>query len=131
VSIAQNLFLAKLEAILPSYTTAVSPEAVVNVGATGLQELAGPSTVILVALRKAYAHAIRDALIYALTAACAALPFACSMQWFNIKTVAKERRQAKRQIITLEERGVSKSVEEGVPKSAAASEKGGTFGKCN
>ena len=51
------------------------PEAVVKVEATGLHELARSSTVFLAALRKAYGHAIRDALIYALTADYAAFSF--------------------------------------------------------
>lgn len=42
-------------------------------------------------LRLAYAISIRNALLFALAATCAAFPFACSMQWLNIKSIARER----------------------------------------
>ena len=90
VSIGQNLFVNKLIKSIPQYTLAVSPSAVIAVGATGLTKLA-PSPEILRELRLAYAVAIRDTLIFALAAACAAFPFACSMQWLNVKKVAEER----------------------------------------
>jgi hypothetical protein len=98
VSIAQNLFLTKLKISIPLHTTAVSPATVIEVGATGLQDLAGTSSTVLLALREAYADAIRDVMIYALFAASAALPFVCSMQWLNIKKVAEQRRKAPTQL---------------------------------
>ncbi|KAK6607441.1 major facilitator superfamily transporter [Botrytis cinerea] len=75
VSIAQSLFLSKLQTSVPAHTTAVSAEAVIKVGASGLQDLAGGSEIVLTALREAYTIAIRDAMYYALAAACLSLPF--------------------------------------------------------
>ncbi|PQE02873.1 efflux pump antibiotic resistance protein [Rutstroemia sp. NJR-2017a BBW] len=98
VSIAQNLFLTKLKTSVPTHTSAVSPADVIEVGATGLQSLARSSSTVLVALRDAYADAIQDTMYYALATACVALPFACGMQWLNIKKVAEERREAKLQL---------------------------------
>ncbi|TEY64669.1 hypothetical protein BOTCAL_0144g00050 [Botryotinia calthae] len=95
VSIAQSLFLSRLQTSVPAHTTAVSAEAIIKVGASGLQDLAGGSEIVLTALREAYTIAIRDAMYYALAAACLSLPFACGMQWFNLKKVAEERRKAK------------------------------------
>lgn len=99
VSIAQSLFIAKLKTSIPLYTTAISPATVIAAGATGLDSLAGPSYTVLVALRKAYADAIRNTTLFVLAAAVAALPFACGMQWLNIKKVAEERRNTKTEII--------------------------------
>ncbi|KAA8569041.1 hypothetical protein EYC84_000714 [Monilinia fructicola] len=95
VSIAQSLFLSRLQTSVPAHTSAVSAEAVIKVGATGLQDLAGGSSILLSALREAYTVAIRDAMYYALAAASLSLPFACGMQWFNLKKVAEERRKEK------------------------------------
>lgn len=86
--------MSKLELSIPLYTSAVSPAAVLGVGATGLRNLAGSNSTLLLALREAYADAIQDAMIYAVAGVCVALPFACGMQWFNIKRVAKQRREA-------------------------------------
>ncbi len=90
MSIAQNLFVNKLEESLPRYELPVSSSAVIVAGATGLKQLASSPT-ILRKLRLSYTVSIRNALVFALAAACAAFPFACSMQWFNIKSIAKER----------------------------------------
>ncbi|ORY10364.1 major facilitator superfamily domain-containing protein, partial [Clohesyomyces aquaticus] len=90
VAIAQNLFLNKLTAVIPRYTTTVSPLEVVAAGATGLVKLA-KSYKVLRALREAYAEALQDAFVFAVVAACLAFPFGWFMEWLNIKQVAGER----------------------------------------
>lgn len=91
IAIAQNLFLNKLTKVIPFYTPEISPQAVVAVGATGVTKLAR-NPEILLALREAYAQAIRSTLILALAGACVAFPCAWGMEWLNTKEVAKARR---------------------------------------
>ncbi|KAJ4286035.1 hypothetical protein N0V90_013382 [Kalmusia sp. IMI 367209] len=91
IAIAQNLFLNKLSRAIPNYTTDVSPQMVINAGAMGLPLLA-KSPDILLALRRAYADAIRYTLILSLVAACVAFPWALGMEWLNIRKIAEARR---------------------------------------
>lgn len=58
----------------------------------GLVDLA-PTTVVLEALRHAYADAVRLTLILALASACIAFPASWAMEWLNIKHIAEKRRQ--------------------------------------
>ncbi|KAI0487070.1 MFS general substrate transporter [Xylaria cf. heliscus] len=90
VGIGQNLLLTKLRTAVPQYTSAVSPQDVISVGATGLAQIA-PDSTVLSALRQAYATAVRDPLILALAFAALAFPFACAMERLNIKDIAKRR----------------------------------------
>ena len=92
IAIAQNLFLNTLVKSIPAHTTAISPQAVVSVGATGLVGLT-QSAEVLRAVREAYAEAVRHALILALAGACGGFPFTWGMEWLNIKKVAEERRK--------------------------------------
>ncbi|KAL2038880.1 hypothetical protein N7G274_008402 [Stereocaulon virgatum] len=89
VSIGQNLFVNKLKESISQSDTKVPVSAVIEAGATGLTQLAS-SPEILRGLRLAYAISIRRTLVFALASACIALPFACNMQWLNLKTVAEE-----------------------------------------
>lgn len=90
VSIGQNLFVNKLKESISQSDTKVPVSAVIEAGATGLTQIAS-SPAVLRGLRLAYAISIRRTLIFALASACMALPFACNMQWLNLKTVAEER----------------------------------------
>ncbi|KAJ2999269.1 hypothetical protein NUW58_g43 [Xylaria curta] len=92
VAIGQNLLLAKLTMTVPRHTNAVTPQAVIAVGATGLEQLA-PTPEVLAALRSAYAEALRDPLILALASALLAFPFCCAMERLNIKHIAEKRQQ--------------------------------------
>ncbi|KAF2971336.1 hypothetical protein GQX73_g2190 [Xylaria multiplex] len=92
VAIGQNLLLSKLKITVPRNTDAVTPQAVIAVGAAGLGHLA-PNVEVLAALRLAYAEALRDPLILALAAALLAFPFSCAMERLNIKRVAEKRQQ--------------------------------------
>ena len=92
IAISQNLFLNTLVKSIPAHTTAISPQAVVSVGATGLVGLTR-SAEVLRAVREAYTEAIRHALILALAGACGGFPFAWGMEWLNIKKVAEERKK--------------------------------------
>ena len=85
----------KLKESIPLYGLPFSSSAVIAAGATNLKQLAS-SPGMLHGLRLAYAVSIRNALIFALAAACAAFPFACSMQWLNIKSIAQERLESVR-----------------------------------
>ncbi|KAI0395153.1 MFS general substrate transporter [Xylariaceae sp. FL0594] len=91
VAIGQNLLLSKLTLTVPRHTRAVTPDAVIAAGATGLGALSRGDPTVLNALRSAYAEAVRDPLILALAAAVLAFPFACAMERLNIKRVAEER----------------------------------------
>lgn len=92
IAISQNLFLNTLAKSIPAHTTAISPQAVVSVGATGLVG-ATQSAEVLRAVREAYAEAIRHVLILALAGACGGFPFAWGMEWLNIKKVVEERKK--------------------------------------
>lgn len=94
IAIAQNLFLDKLNKMVPLYIPEVTPQMVMAIGATGLTMLASTPEMLL-ALRKAYAQAIRTTLILALAGACAAFPCAWGMEWLNIRKVAEARRAHK------------------------------------
>lgn len=109
IAIAQNLFLNTLVKSIPAHTTAISPQTVVSVGATGLVGLTR-SAEVLRAVREAYAEAIRHALILALAGACGGFPFAWGMEWLNIKKVAEDRR--KRNL----DKGVEPKNKEGVER---------------
>ncbi|KAF1969288.1 hypothetical protein BU23DRAFT_401572, partial [Bimuria novae-zelandiae CBS 107.79] len=91
IAIGQNLFLNKLAQTVPGYTSELSPEVVINAGAAGLVSLA-QSPELLLALRRAYAQAIRYTLILPLVAACAAFLPEMGMDWLNIRHVAEARR---------------------------------------
>ncbi|KAI1130117.1 MFS general substrate transporter [Nemania abortiva] len=95
VAIGQNLLLSKLMITVPRHTSAVTPQAVIAAGATGLEQLS-PTPEILAALRSAYAEALRDPLIFALASALLAFPFSCAMERLNIKHISEERQ--KRQV---------------------------------
>lgn len=47
---------------------------------------------MLDSLQETYAQAVTRPLIYALAAACVAMPFACGMEWKNVIVVAGERK---------------------------------------
>jgi len=91
IAIAQNLFLNELTQAVPRYTSDMSPQTVISAGAMGLAAIARTPEVLL-ALRRAYAQAIRYTLILSLVAACAAFPSALGMEWLNIRKVAEARR---------------------------------------
>lgn len=83
--------LNRLTQTVPEYTSDVSPQAVINVGATGLAILTqSPET--LLALQRTYTEAIRYTLFFSLVAACAAFPCALGIEWLNIRKVAESRR---------------------------------------
>ncbi|KAI9644406.1 hypothetical protein NHQ30_007763 [Ciborinia camelliae] len=67
------------------HITTVSTNAVIKVSASSLQDLDGGSAIVLDALREKCAAAT----------ASLALPFACGIQWFDLKKVAEERRKLK------------------------------------
>ncbi|KUJ10943.1 MFS general substrate transporter [Mollisia scopiformis] len=90
LSIGQNIFLNKLIEVVPQKTPSIPVSAVVAAGAYDLRSLA-PTPALLHLLREAYALAIRDPLIYAVTAACLGLVFACGMEHKNIKAVEQSR----------------------------------------
>jgi hypothetical protein len=115
VAIAQNLFLNKLLMTVPEKTSAVTPQMVVAVGATGLVSISHTDEILL-ALRETYAAAIRYTLILALSGACAAFPFAWGMEWLNIKNIAKARQSGRSELDEIElkgnaQHGMSKKVE--------------------
>ncbi|KUI59517.1 Putative HC-toxin efflux carrier TOXA [Cytospora mali] len=91
LAIGQNLLVHGLEEAIPEYTNAVTPAAVIGVGAAGLSELSS-SPAVLDALRHAYADAIRWTMYLAVAAMCIAFPSSCSMEWLNIKHVAEQRK---------------------------------------
>lgn len=78
---------------MPRYTDAVTPDAVINAGAIGL-EIVTTSPAVLNALRVAYVDAVRRTIILGLAGICMVVPLSCAMEWVNIKQVAEGRLQA-------------------------------------
>lgn len=97
---------------MPHHTGAISPEDVIQAGATGLQAVATSPTV-LHALRMAYAEAVRRTIILGLAGMCLVVPLSCAMEWINLKTVAEKRRQV----------GLSEPLSTGSEDTATAGEK--------
>lgn len=82
-----------LRVAVPRYTDAVTPDAVINAGAIGL-EIVANSPAVLNALRVAYVDAVRRTIILGLAGICMVVPLSCAMEWVNIKQVAEGRLQA-------------------------------------
>lgn len=90
LAIGQNLFISELTDAVLKYTDAVTPEQVINVGATGLTLLAATPE-ILGALRRAYSDAVVKAFILAVVGACITFPPSLGMEHANIKRIAEAR----------------------------------------
>lgn len=91
VSVGQNLLLHDLRVNIPTHTTTISVQSVIDSGAGGLRSIA-PNALVLQQLREAYAVSLKGTFRLALFGTCLALPFAAGMQWLNIKRIAEERR---------------------------------------
>ncbi|KAI0189643.1 MFS multidrug transporter-like protein [Astrocystis sublimbata] len=63
LAIGQNLLLTEIFRAVPQYTTTVTPQQVLEAGATGLTQLAS-SPMVLEALRRAYGQATRQVFIF-------------------------------------------------------------------
>lgn len=88
-SIGQNIFLNILSRGVSEDLPTLNSTDVISAGAANLHKLA-PTTEILHVLRKDYAAAVHDILIYALVTACMALIFTFGMKWRNLKVVAEQ-----------------------------------------
>ena len=106
IPIGQALLLSSLRTEIPRLTTAVRPESVILAGASGLETLAAGDLQILQALRQAYAISLRGTYILALAAGCAALVFTFGLEWKNLKTIDRERKNDRNAIG--EARGIKK-----------------------
>ncbi|OTA54020.1 MFS multidrug transporter-like protein, partial [Hypoxylon sp. EC38] len=89
-AIGQALLIDGLNVAVPRYTDAVTPAAVIQAGATGLNTVA-TSPMVLEAIRSAYVEAVRRTIILGLAGICMTVPVSCAMEWVNIKHVAERR----------------------------------------
>ena len=92
IPICQSILVNTLRSRLALYTTAVSPETVIEAGPYDLQSLALGDPDVLEALRKVYAVALQHIYTVALSAACAAAVCTFGMEMKNIKQVKEARR---------------------------------------
>lgn len=90
IPIGETIFVNSLLTQVPKNTQAVSPQAVVDAGATNLNKISASPTV-LYALQLSYSTAVTNTLYLAIASVALALFFACGMEWKNIKHVAAER----------------------------------------
>ena len=90
----ESVFSNGLLRIIPTYTSAVSPQDIVHGGALDLTQL-GASPEVIHALRQSYSDAISNVFVFSLAAICVSVLFACGMEWLNVKKVAKAREEAK------------------------------------
>jgi hypothetical protein len=90
-----------LRSSIPSATHgAISPQAVIDAGATGLTSLTRDRTLIS-RLRNAYTVAISHTMILLLITICVSIPVAFGMKWLNIKDVSIEREKEKAEVESL------------------------------
>jgi hypothetical protein len=92
IPICQTLLLDTLRTTIPRYTSAVSPETVINAGPTALIALARADAAVLAALRKAYSLGLQRTYYFALAAGCAAALCTFGMEWKNVKREAEARK---------------------------------------
>lgn len=89
VAIGQSIFEASLTHEVLKGHVDFEPEAVIAAGPTGLRTLTKDAAA-LHALQEAYTVAICMIMYFALATSIAAVPFACGMQWLNVRKVAKD-----------------------------------------
>ncbi|CAG8953636.1 hypothetical protein HYFRA_00010095 [Hymenoscyphus fraxineus] len=73
---------------------AISSQAVIDIGATGLSSLTNDASLVQ-KLREAYTVAISHTMIFLLATICISIPIAFGMKWLNIKNVSIERENTK------------------------------------
>lgn len=89
--IAQTIFVNSLTRQVSRNMSGISVDQVTSAGAYGLSTLAAGSPEILLLLKNAYRHAIRDVFFFALGAAALAFVFSFGFEHRNIKHEAKQR----------------------------------------
>ncbi|KAI9879023.1 MAG: hypothetical protein M1830_009822 [Pleopsidium flavum] len=92
VSVGQSAFSNSLINEIQTRTPTIPPSSIIAAGVTNLESLIKDPTTLR-AIRGAYSKAVTNTLIYALVAACLAIPFAFAMEWRNVKQAARERRR--------------------------------------
>ncbi|PSR77158.1 major facilitator superfamily domain-containing protein [Coniella lustricola] len=93
LAIAENLLISKLETSIPRYTSVVTAETVISVGASGLATLTDSPTV-LHSLREAYSDSVRYTFILAVVGVAISILPACWMERVNIKRISEGRKSA-------------------------------------
>jgi hypothetical protein len=95
IPIANTLLINDLRSSIPKATgDEISPQAMIDVGATGLGLLTQEPQLIL-KIREAYTVAISHTMILLLVTICVSVPVALGMKWLNIKEVSIERERVK------------------------------------
>ncbi|EPE30603.1 MFS general substrate transporter [Glarea lozoyensis ATCC 20868] len=95
IPIANTLLVNGLRSSIPKATgDKISPQTVIDVGATGLSKLTQEPQLIL-KIREAYTVAISHTMILLLVTICVSVPVALGMKWLNIKEVSIERERVK------------------------------------
>lgn len=93
ISLGQTIILSTLLDLVPKGLPHVPVEAVIKAGGTGLTSL-GLADQDLAILRHIWNTAIARTMILATAALGASVLFTLAMEWLNVNTVAKERREA-------------------------------------
>jgi hypothetical protein len=97
--IGSALLIGGIRSEVPRVTTAVTPDEVINAGATGLDTLTTSPTVIAL-LRTAYSIAVSRVMIFLVIIICISVPTSLGMRWLNIKKISVEREEEKRAKLT-------------------------------
>ncbi|MCJ1308939.1 hypothetical protein MMC25_002594, partial [Agyrium rufum] len=95
ISVGENLLVGKLVSEVPKYTSAISPQAVIQAGALNLDKLTSSPT-ILMRLREVYSVAVSATMICATVAICVSIPAIFGMRYLNLVKVSKERTLAQK-----------------------------------
>lgn len=94
LSISQTLLLTNLQTNIPRLVPSISPQAIIQTGASNLGLLT-KDPVVLKAIRGGWADAIRVVFILAVVASALSIPFACGLENLNVHVVAESRKEAK------------------------------------
>lgn len=96
ISIGSNVLDNSLSHFVLLYAPSIPPNAVLNEGALHLSSLTSAAD-ILDALRRAYAKAIDQIMVFALVIVCLGAPVTMGMRWLNLKIIAANRKKEKAQ----------------------------------
>ncbi|KAF7861434.1 hypothetical protein EAF04_007999 [Stromatinia cepivora] len=93
LAIGQVLLLTNLQTNIPRLVPSISPDAVIQAGASNLDILTTDPEVLM-SIRGAWAGAVRVVFVLALVASALSVPFSLGIEHLNVHVVSKQRKEA-------------------------------------
>ncbi|KAF7889871.1 uncharacterized protein EAF02_002286 [Botrytis sinoallii] len=93
LAIGQVLLLTNLQTNIPRLAPSISPDAVIQAGASNLNLLTADPEV-LISIRGAWSSAVHAVFVLALVASALSVPFSFGIEHLNVHVVAKKRKEA-------------------------------------